>query len=983
MPVARKANSCLFTMLVLASGLLCAQEYSFRSFGTADGLNNLAVRRIYQDRVGFLWVSTENGILRYDGDRFESFGAPQGVPSNAGVAFGDAPDGSLLIGGDFGLYRRTGNRFEKVPTAFKTINWSQGIQADGKGHTFLGTDAGLVEVSVRPGHDELQLQTLPQVQGTSDRVAYAILVDGENLWYGCGNELCRMDSHETQVFGRKSGLPDHPLLSILKDRAGNMWVRARNDGVYEWPAGKARFQRPALPVPSENLGGVPTIDSGGRILLTTPNGLLVGDGKNWEKIGASAGLRGTVYAAFEDRQHSLWIGLAGLGLAQWRGYREWESFSTASGLASDLVYEILPRPDGSLWVATEAGLFRGERQQFRMVFKPIAGLTGFAVHSLRLAPDGDVWIGTETLGAARIHVQNGKVEWFGPIQGLTGRAPYTLRFDREQRLWAATEAGLFEASAPYRKFSRIAELPTSRIWAVAQGTDGTVWAGGTDGLFELVAGHWKNLTLTQSMSNKEVLSLGAGPSGAMWVGYRFGGGIDRVQPTPGGVTIEKRVQRPGSDGLVYFLNFDSRGRLWVGTEKGVDMLEGSRWSHFDTNDGLAWDDCNLNAFAEEPDGTIWIGTAAGLSRFKPRLSSSPDAPLEVVFTKLAVGQTDVSGLRTPSFGSNANSLIARYSALNAPRENGVVFRYRLVGANSNWTETSQRELQFANLASGSYLLEIEAQESDGAWSGRRADFPFTIRPPWYRSWWFISLCVLIPLLITAGVIRLRMLGVERRERELVQLVKEKTTDLLQANEKLQKLSFTDPLTGLANRRVYDQTLDKECARLGRSGAALSLISIDADHFKILNDSQGHQRGDEYLMLLSAELIKVARRQIDVVARCGGEEFALVLPETSSADAEQVAETVRAAIANLMLPHPASLVVPFLTVSIGVATATYGCWSTPEELAARADMAMYEAKRTGRNRVCVARRGVGAEEVADHRSSISSEYQPAQIEPSIH
>ena len=967
MPVARKANSCLLALLVLASGLLYAQEFSFRSFGTADGLNNLAVRRIFQDRVGFLWVSTENGIFRYDGDRFEPFGVAQGVPSNSGAAFGDAPDGSLLIGGDFGLYRLTGNRFEKVPTAFKTINWAQGIQADGKGHTFLGTDAGLVEVDSESGQVWLELRTLPKVQGTSGPEAYAVLVDGESVWYGCGNELCRMSPKETRVFGRESGLPDRPLLSILKDRAGNMWVRARNAGVFERPAGKARFQRPALPVPSENLGGVPTIDSDGRILLTTPDGLLIGDGKSWEKIGASAGLRGTVYAAFEDRQHSLWIGLAGRGLAQWRGYREWESFSTASGLASDLVYEILPRPDGSLWGATEAGLFRGERQQFGMVFKPVAGLTGFAVHSLRLAPDGDVWIGTETLGAARIHAKTGKVEWFGPKQGLTGRAAYTLRFDREQRLWAATEAGLFEASAPYRKFSRIAELPTKRIWAVAEGTDGTVWAGGTDGLFELAAGHWKNLTLTQSLSNKEVLSLGAGPNGTIWVGYRFGGGIDRVHPAPGGVTIEKGVQRPGSDGLVYFLNFDSRGRLWVGTERGVDMWDGSRWSHYDVSDGLTWDDCNLNAFAEDLDGAVWIGTAAGLSRFKPRLSSSPDTPLEVVFTRLAVGQTDVSGLRTPSFGSYANSLVARYSALNAPRENGVVFRYRLVGANSGWTETSQRELQFANLASGSYRLEIEAQESDGAWSGRRAEFPFNILPPWYWSWWFISLCVLIPLMIAAGVLRLRMLGAQRRERELVQLVKEKTTDLRQANEKLQKLSFTDPLTGLANRRIFDQTLDKECARLGRSGAALSLISIDADHFKALNDSQGHQRGDEYLMLLAAELIKVARRQIDVAARCGGEEFALVLPETSSSDAERVAETVRVAIANLMLPHPASAVVPFLTVSVGVATATYGCWSTPEELVARADRAMYEAKRAGRNRVCVAQRAAGAEEAA--RSSL--------------
>jgi diguanylate cyclase (GGDEF)-like protein len=968
MPVARKANSCLLALVLLASGLLCAQEYSFRSFGTSDGLSNLAVRRIFKDRVGFLWVSTENGIFRYDGERFEFFGAAQGVPSNSGAAFGDAPDGSLLIGGDFGLYRLTGNRFEKVPAPFKTINWAQGIQADGKGHTFLGTDAGLVEIVSEPGHDGLELQTLARVRGTSGPEAYAMLVDGDTLWYGCGNELCRMDSHETQVFGRESGLPDHPLLSILKDRAGNIWVRARNAGVFEWPAGKARFQRPALPVPAENLGGVPTIDSDGRVLLTTPDGLLIGDGTSWEKIGATGGLRGTVYSAFEDRQHSLWIGLAGRGLAQWRGYREWESYSTASGLTSDLVYEILPRADGSLWVATEAGLFRGERRQFGMVFKAIAGLTGFAVHSVRLAPDGDVWIGTETLGAGRIHAQTGKVEWFGPKQGLTGRAAYTLRFDHEQRLWAATEAGLFVASAPYQKFSRIAELPSARIWAVSQGTDGTMWAGGTDGLFELVSGHWKNLTLTQSLSNKEVLSLGAGPDGATWVGYRFGGGIDRVHPTAGGVTIEKGVQRPGSDGLVYFFNFDSHGQLWVGTERGVDMWDGSRWSHYDMSDGLTWDDCNLNAFAEDPDGAVWIGTAAGLSRFKPRPRSSPDTPLEVVFTKLSVGTTEVSGMRTPSFGSYSNSLIARYSALNAPRENGVVFRYRLVGANSSWTETSQRELQFANLASGSYRLEIEAQESDGGWSGRKAVFSFNILPPWYWSWWFISLCILIPLLIAAGVLRLRMLSAQRRERDLVQLVQqkttdlqqaneklqEKTTDLEQANEKLQKLSFTDSLTGLANRRVFDQQLEKECARLTRCGKELSLIMLDVDHFKALNDSQGHQRGDECLVLLGAEMIRLARRRIDVAARIGGEEFAMILPGTSTADAAIIAGSVRLAIEGLRLSHPSSLVAPFLTISAGVATASLEGWSTPEKLLAAADQALYSAKRNGRNRIFVAK-----------------------------
>jgi len=953
--VLRKAIPLALALLAVAGETMCAQEYSFRSFGVTEGLNNLVVRRIYQDRVGFIWVSTENGIFRYDGDRFEPFGTTQGIPQNSGAAFGEAPDGSLLAGGDFGLYRLSGNRFEKVLAAFKTIIWTQGIQSDGKGHTFLGTDAGLVELYSQPGQDQFAMRTFPQPRGTSETGAFGILVDGDVLWYGCGHELCRMDAQGTRVFGPGSGLPSREMQVILKDRAGNLWVRARNAGVFVWAAGKTRFQRPHLPFSAETLGGVPTVDGDGRILLTSPDGLLIGDSKGWQKIDRSAGLRGTVYSAFEDRQHSLWIGLEGRGVVQWRGYRDWESYSTESGLTSDLVFEILPRDDGSLWVATEAGLFRGVDRQFGMSFKPVAGLDGLPVHSLRKSPTGDIWVGTETRGAARIDAQTGKTEWFGEAQGLTGKAVYRLCFDHQKQLWAATEVGLFMARAPYRKFARIAELPSTRFWSVAQGTDGTIWAGGTGGLSEYTAGGWKTLTRAGGLSNTEVLSLGAGPNGVMWVGYRFGGGIDRVHPRSGGLTVEKGIQRFGTDGLVYFLDFDASGRLWAGTERGVDVWDGKRWSHYDTNDGLAWDDCNLNAFAEEADGTVWIGTGGGLSRFKSHSRQAPDAPLAVVFTRLAIGQSDVSGLRNPSFGIHSGSLVARYSALNASRQNEVIFRYRLGGATGNWTETAQRELQFANLAPGAYRLQIETRESDGGWSGHGAEFPFTILTPWYSTWWFAALCVLLPLSAAAGTLRLRFLAAQRRERELVTLVGEKTADLRLANEELSLLSFTDSLTGLANRRIFDQTLDRECARLLRTDAALSLLSIDVDYFKALNDSQGHQRGDQCLILLGAELTRLCRRQLDLAARCGGEEFALILAATSATDAERVAESVRQAIVALHLPHHASLVAPYLTVSIGVATATRRSLCSREALVAAADGALYAAKKAGRNRVRVAQR----------------------------
>jgi diguanylate cyclase (GGDEF)-like protein len=941
----------LAALLVLTSAILCAQEYSFRNFGTAEGLNNLAVRRIFQDRVGFIWVSTENGVFRYDGERFEAFGPEQGIPTTAGAAFGDAPDGSLLVGGDFGLYQLSGNRFNKLAVDFKTVSWVQGIQSDGKGHTYLGTDSGLVEFYAEPGKDGFAARKLPQAPGTSGPDTYGVLVDGDTVWYGCGHELCRMDRDGTTAFGRDSGLPDRAWMAIRKDHDGNLWARARNAGVFVLAAGQTRFRRPDAPMPATALGNV-AIDAEGRILIPSPDGLLIRDEKGWQKIDRSVGLRGVVYSVFEDRQHSLWIGLAGRGLAEWRGYREWESYSSASGLVSDIVYEILPRADGSLWVASEGGLLRGTRRHFGMSWKTVAGLNGFPVHSVQMAPGGYLWVGTETRGAARRDARTGKVQWFGPEQGLLGRAAYTLRFDREHRLWAATDAGLFLATAPYQRFSRIADLPATRIWAIAEGTDGTIWAGGAGGIFGYSGGRWKNWTRADGLSNQEVLSLGAGADGTLWVGYRYGGGIDRIHPRQGGIAIEKGVQRPGSDGLVYFLEFDASRRLWVGTERGVDTWDGSRWSHYDTRDGLAWDDCNLNGFAAQADGTVWIGTSGGLSRFKPRSRGAPEAPPEAVFTKLVMGREDVSGQSNPAFPIHSNSFVARYAAPNAPRQNGVVFRYRLEGANSNWTETAQRELRFAQLAPGAYRLEIEARDSDGVWSGHGAEFRFEILTPWYRTWWFIGACGLIPVSLVLGLLQLRVLAARRREQELERIVGEKTADLRRVNEELLRLSSVDALTGLANRRVFDETLKMECARLKRTGSSVSLLMIDIDHFKALNDSQGHQRGDEYLKLVGSELARLAKRQLDVAARYGGEEFAVILPETNADGAAQFAKSVPLAIAALGLPHAASSVAPFLTASVGVATATLDWHCSPEELVAAADQALYQAKRSGRNRVIV-------------------------------
>jgi chemotaxis family two-component system sensor kinase Cph1 len=169
-----------------------------------------------------------------------------------------------------------------------------------------------------------------------------------------------------------------------------------------------------------------------------------------------------------------------------------------------------------------------------------------------------------------------------------------------------------------------------------------------------------------------------------------------------------------------------------------------------------------------------------------------------------------------------------------------------------------------------------------------------------------------------------------------------------ANERLAALASTDSLTGMANRRSFDERLQKEWARAGRTHRSLALIIIDLDFFKQYNDQYGHIMGDECLKQV-AKALQVGRNATDLEARIGGEEFSVLLPDTEIEGAISVAETVRAYIQKLQLPHAKSPL-GVVTASFGVATVTAGSTETTENLVRAADRALYEAKRQGRNRV---------------------------------
>ena len=187
---------------------------------------------------------------------------------------------------------------------------------------------------------------------------------------------------------------------------------------------------------------------------------------------------------------------------------------------------------------------------------------------------------------------------------------------------------------------------------------------------------------------------------------------------------------------------------------------------------------------------------------------------------------------------------------------------------------------------------------------------------------------------------------KQREEELLLV----TRQLEEANENLQKLSFLDGLTGIANRRRFDEMLLNEWQRAVRESLPISLVILDIDYFKNYNDSYGHLMGDECLKQVAQALAAKLKRPADLVSRIGGEEFAVILPNTSRKGAIAIADMLRGCIEELHIPHNSSSISSYVTVSAGVSSTIPVRYSHPDELVLCADDALYQAKHTGRNRV---------------------------------
>ena len=944
----------LFIAAFAVGSAATAQTYSFRVYGPEDGLSTLAVTCMAQDGKGFMWVGSLNGLYRYNGERFERIGEAFGLTGNRVVSLAAAPNGDLWAATEAGIALWRDGRFHPVRLDAAVMLRSPSSLAieTATGSLWAATSKGVFRIQES---GTAAFATLERRFPAGDYNAVAFGPEG-SIWAERGNSVVRWKANRLTQ-GAQLGVPRENWGAVMVDREGSVWIRSVSRLMSLAPgAGRFVSQDDGLPdaeIISLGLG------RSGEILVPTIFGLARRAEGKWQVIGRRQGLpMSSVSSVLVDRDGSPWIGTSGGGAARWVGFNAWEAWTAPDWMEDDAVWAIAEDHRRAIWIGTNNGLLRlPPDYESRNIAPERMFALHMPVHTLATGSRDELWVGTNHKGLFRCETTAPSCRPYGAASGLAARDIDKALIDSEGVLWVRTATGLFASrlrSRPIRfskiqlpglagtdSVPRVALLPSGRV-VLALGN--TLWTPAPPG--------WR-ATRLGGLLDPQIDQLIADQGGVLWLTYLNNVGVTAVRSafsTKPSLQHYKVCSGLRSN-LIYALATDKTGRIFVGTDRGIDMREQGKWRHYQTSEGLIWNDINTAAMLADSRGGIWIGTSRGLAHFQPEQEyRSPLRPVPVI-TSVQIQGRDQDLLRSMEVPYRSRDVTVRFSALSFAHESGMRFRYRLLGLSDAWTSSDDRNIRLIGLPSGSYTLELDARNSNGLASGKPARLRLTVETPWWRTRLFYSSLAfaLLALARIAWLWRMRMLL--SRHRDLERLVQERTRALvieqqrlLDAREALRDQATRDPLTGLLNRRAMFDALERQSAQAVREGRHMALVMADVDHFKSINDRFGHQAGDNVLMELGVRFAS-AVRPYDAVGRYGGEELIMMFIDCTGAEATKRAEELRRTIES----HPVVAGTEELrvTCSFGVSAAV-GDQIKIDGLIAAADYALYQAKREGRN-----------------------------------
>ena len=928
-----------------------SSEDVVRRFSSEEGLPQNSVNAIVQDRDGYLWLGTFGGLARFDGSSFALYRGAQGdgLSSERILSLWIDPQERLWIGTEnAGLDVLVDGRFKHVPVCGTGCIVDQLLPA-GQDVLLVNTDQGAYLV-------DLHTLEYERVPGVVLKRRHAVIGGDGGTYLADSSGLLRLEGRHVQR-SPWPGEMDAGRIAWIATRGEEIWV-ALDGEIHRYSMSTRKWQPETYANPAEGKVAM-WRDFRSQQWLSGPDGTLYREEKAGRWVAFPDRSFGRVESSLLDRDGSLWLGTAQNGLIHLAPSRV-ELLDDAGQGFDQPGMPVAGDGNGGQWLGLVCdGLrHRDHDGQVRKVSLDFHGSFG-CPWSLHVEPDGSLWVGTVDGGVLLLTASGEIAERTVLAERVAVRAIHPAP---EGGYYVAADRSMFLARRDPAGGIGLELLPALEGQAIAwigPAAEGGVWMVGDQGVLRFQQGRiMQHMGMAEGLSTRYTRALLEEPDGVLWIGT-YGGGLNYVKD--GKVRHFTRANGLFDD-VVSCLLKDESGNLWTSGNRGVAVLPAGELQRardggfpeaigVSAADGLIPSETNGgvgSACHRDERGGLWFPLLTGFARIDPaRILNVAPPSLRPSIESVSVGGQRQSTVDVLRLSPGARNLEIGFGApeLSAPEK--LRFRFRL-GSDAAWTDVAtRRSVLYPILPWGEYDFEVEVRNAGGVWSEQSARLQIVHPQPWYLLplvWVLASLAV--PPLIFAGIHALRAL-VRRRKAHEAELVRQRTLELEYANEVLAREVMIDPKTGIANhRRLVEATeLALETCRMERK--PLTLLLFDIDDFKRYNDHYGHLAGDECLHHI-AETVQAATSREHVLARFGGEEFALLMPNVDLAAAKAMAERLRVQVAAMTIAHAPGSAHPMVTVSVGGVTCDPVAMPSREALLGAADRAMYAAKLSGRN-----------------------------------
>ncbi|MCB9170149.1 MAG: hypothetical protein H6594_07355 [Flavobacteriales bacterium] len=820
----RMLRPVLLLLIVAVCVPAKAQRFYFENIGVQEGLPASKVYAVQQDSSGLVWVGTEAGLGSYDGNAIVPYGTDKGVaPSGARTLFLD-PEQRLWVGHlGGGISLRTNGSFRTVEIAGTELTSDiTGIAQDASGAIWVTTfGQGAWRIAAVPDAGPVKADAIAGDKGLSEKIAGMVRAHDGLLFIEDNGVVKRWD----EAAGKASmltipGVTDgQRVTSLFEDRDGAIWLGTVNNGAY-------RFMPSSGVVTTFDLrNGIPSSiitciaqDALGDVWLGTwDSGIARIDGRGVRRFWANNGTHSNSIRCFSmDREGNMLIGTNDNGLDIFKGER-FVNFNEQDGLMDERVHAVEEDGEGRIWFGTNGGINifdpkGNSTSRMRTLSMQEGKLTSNQVRAIKRDRNGTMWIGTETGGLIEVDPTSYRANAHQELSVYIPELKVTaLEIGLPGEIWIGTLRGLVRvvpgSGAVPVVYRQADGTPGDNIASLYRDPHGTLWLGCTlRGIGKVDNGVASTVPLDHPFTPT---CFRMDQEGRLWVGTEGQGLLvlkdDRVVAT---FTTK--------DGLlsnsIRSIAEDGEGRIWIGTNLGLNERrgEGQGFISYTERAGFTGIEAKANAVCITASGDLWFGTANGATRVVPGAGSDRTPVPLVALRDLKVNLEDRAISQGLDLDHTERNLRFTYGSVSLTDPAAVRYQYMLGGLDPDWQPvTDETTANYPALPAGSYRFKVRAMNRSGIWSAS-VDYPFTIHPPWWRSWWFFTALAVFAGSVIFSYIKVRERNLRLRNQVLEQRVKERTAEVVKQSEEIagQKVQIEDLLLNILPKEISDELKEK-------------------------------------------------------------------------------------------------------------------------------------------------------------------------------